>query len=79
MFRSTHYKIENRQGLEDQRVEDVMSKLASLGAPEVVDSKHTAPGQAHRRFELAGWLSDYHLVVFLDSSQLFSRVRGVLY
>ncbi|KAK0473285.1 NPL4 family-domain-containing protein [Armillaria novae-zelandiae] len=72
MFQSTQFKIENRPGLEDQRIEHVLSTLHSLGAPDISDSKHLQPGRAHKTFELAKWLSDWHLVAFLGTTQLFS-------
>ncbi len=74
MFQSTQFKIENRHGLEDQRIEHVLSTLHSLGAPDISDSKHLQPGRAHKTFELAKWLSDWHLVTFLGTTQLFSPV-----
>lgn len=74
LFQSAQFKIENRPGLEDQRVEDVLASLASLGAPEIADSKHAKPGEAHKSIELARYLSDWHLVVFLGTTQLFSPV-----
>ncbi|KAK0465250.1 NPL4 family-domain-containing protein [Desarmillaria tabescens] len=72
MFQSTQFKIENRPGLEDQQIEHVLSTLHSLGAPDISDSKHLQPGRAHKTFELAKWLSDWHLVAFLGTTQLFS-------
>ncbi|KAF8922239.1 NPL4 family-domain-containing protein [Mucidula mucida] len=72
MFRSTAFKIENRQGLEDQTVDSVLSSLLSLNAPDIVESKKMIPGQAHKTFELAKWLSDLHLIAFLDTTQLLS-------
>ncbi|KIK71420.1 hypothetical protein GYMLUDRAFT_186161 [Collybiopsis luxurians FD-317 M1] len=71
VFQSTQSLIENRPGLEDQTVERVLSQLASLGAPDVIDSRHRAPGQAQKVFELAKALSDWHLIAFLDTTQLF--------
>jgi nuclear protein localization family protein 4 len=60
--------------LEDQRVESVIGALARLDAPNIVDSRSAKPGEAHKRRELAAWLSDWHLVAFLDTTQLFSPV-----
>ncbi|KAF5384003.1 hypothetical protein D9757_006992 [Collybiopsis confluens] len=74
VFQSTQFLIENRPGLEDQTVERVLSQLSGLGAPDVVDSRHRAPGQAQKVFELAKMLSDWHLVAFLDTTQLFPPV-----
>ncbi|KAG6814021.1 hypothetical protein H0H92_003871 [Tricholoma furcatifolium] len=71
MFQSTG-KIENRPGLEDQSIEQVMSKLASLDAPNIQDSRISKPGEMHKRNELATYLSDWHLVAFFGTSQLFS-------
>ncbi|KAJ7275414.1 NPL4 family-domain-containing protein [Mycena haematopus] len=72
LFQSSRFAIENRPGLEDQRVESVISTLAQLDAPNIPDSRHAVPGDAHKRRELAAWLSDWHLVAFLDTTQLFS-------
>ncbi|KAK1229814.1 nuclear protein localization protein 4 [Marasmius sp. AFHP31] len=72
MFRSIQFPIENRPGLEDQKIERALSELAKLDAPSIVDSKHAKPGDAHKTFALARWLSDWHLVAFLDTTQLLS-------
>ncbi|KAJ7456612.1 NPL4 family-domain-containing protein [Mycena latifolia] len=72
LFQSSKFAIENRPGLEDQRVENVISALARLDAHNIVDSRIAKPGEAHKRRELAAWLSDWHLVAFLDTTQLFS-------
>ncbi|KAJ6501676.1 NPL4 family-domain-containing protein [Mycena vitilis] len=72
LFQSAKFAIENRPGLEDQRIERVISSLAGLDAPNIVDSRSAKPGEAHKRRELAAWLSDWHLVAFLDTTQLFS-------
>ncbi|KAJ7596715.1 NPL4 family-domain-containing protein [Mycena floridula] len=73
LFRSTQFKIENRPGLEDQTVEQVMSKLAELDAPNIPHSSLAKPGEAQKRFDLVEWLSDWHLAIFLGTTQLFSR------
>ncbi|KAG6889380.1 hypothetical protein C0995_001445 [Termitomyces sp. Mi166 len=72
VFKSTQFKIENRPGLEDQSVENVMSTLSSLDAPNIPESRFAKPGEFHKRKELATYLSDWHLVAFLGSSQLLS-------
>ncbi|KAG6886821.1 hypothetical protein C0992_002181 [Termitomyces sp. T32_za158] len=72
MFKSTRFKIENRPGLEDQSVEQVLSILLSLDAPDIVESRFAKPGEFHKRKEMATCLSDWHLVAFLGTSQLFS-------
>ncbi|KII93717.1 hypothetical protein PLICRDRAFT_152716 [Plicaturopsis crispa FD-325 SS-3] len=65
MFRSTKFNIENRPGLEDQRMESVLADLHRLGAPEAVHD-------LQKRAELAKWLSDLHLIAFLETTQLIS-------
>jgi nuclear protein localization protein 4 homolog len=70
------FNIENRPGLEDQRVEDVLSTLSRLGAHDMRDSKHSTANDIQKRVELAKWLSDWHLVVFLGTTQLISQVCG---
>ncbi|TFK30391.1 polyubiquitin-tagged protein recognition complex, Npl4 component [Coprinopsis marcescibilis] len=67
VFRSTQFCIENRSGLEDQTVDRVMSDLSKLDAPSVF------PGDDNfKKRELAKYLSDFHLVAFLQTTQLFS-------
>jgi nuclear protein localization protein 4 homolog len=51
-----------------------MSKLAALDAPSIPPSVLAKPGEAHKRFALAEFLSDWHLVAFLGTTQLFSVV-----
>jgi len=72
LISSTQFKIENRPGLEDQTLDNVMSQLRGLGAPDIQDSRSAKPGEAHKRIELAKWLSDWHLIVFLGTTQLVS-------
>ncbi|KIM67089.1 hypothetical protein SCLCIDRAFT_1210569 [Scleroderma citrinum Foug A] len=68
LFRSTAFAIENRPGLEDQQIESALSALNRLGAPSIEESRDLS-----RRIELAKWLSDWHLITFLDSTQLMSK------
>ena len=69
MFRSSQFCIENRPGLEDQTLERAMSELSRLDAPALV------PGQdTYRKKDLAEWLSDFHLIAFLQTTQLISIV-----
>lgn len=52
-----------------------MRSLNELGAPDVQPSQQGASvGDAHRRIELAKWLSDWHLVAFLGTCGLLSEV-----
>jgi nuclear protein localization protein 4 homolog len=55
-----------------------MSTLASLDAPNIQDSQRTKPGEAYKRIELAKWLSDWHLIMFLGTTQLFSPVSNLV-
>lgn len=74
MFQSTQFAIENRPGVEDQTLDNVMAQLQKLDAP----SLH--PGiDSYKKIDLAKWLSDWHLVAFLETSQLFSPVCLLLY
>ncbi|KAJ2920228.1 hypothetical protein MD484_g186, partial [Candolleomyces efflorescens] len=67
LFRSTQFCIENRPGLEDQTLERAMSELSRLDAPALV------PGQdTYKKKDLAEWLSDFHLIAFLQTTQLLS-------
>ncbi|KAF9452572.1 polyubiquitin-tagged protein recognition complex, Npl4 component [Macrolepiota fuliginosa MF-IS2] len=72
LFSSAQFKIENRPGLEDQTLDSVMSQLLKLDAPNIHDSRTSKPGEAHKRIELAKWLSDWHLITFLGTTQLVS-------
>ncbi|KAG1801358.1 NPL4 family-domain-containing protein [Suillus plorans] len=74
LFRSNQFAIENRPGLEDQHIEDVLKTLARLGAPQLTDSPPTSTSDASKRLELAKWLSDWHLLAFLETTQLVSKV-----
>lgn len=47
-----------------------MSELSRLEAPALV------PGQgSYKKRDLAEWLSDFHLIAYLQTSGLFSSVR----
>jgi hypothetical protein len=72
LFRSIKFNIENRPGIEDQRVEQVVLALAKLDAPNI-DSK-SLKRDTRKTIELARWLSDWHLIVFLGTTQLLSPV-----
>ncbi|KAG1757330.1 NPL4 family-domain-containing protein [Suillus lakei] len=61
LFRSNQFAIENRPGLEDQRIEDLS------------DNPLTSTSDASKRLELAKWLSDWHLLGFLETTQLVSK------
>ncbi|KIY51319.1 NPL4-domain-containing protein [Fistulina hepatica ATCC 64428] len=67
MFRSTQFSIENRLGLEEQSIEGVLASLARLDAPNV-----TNDGGSTKWRNLATFLSDWHLLVFLETTQLVS-------
>jgi len=73
MFRSTKFSIENRPGLENQRIEDVLSALSQLGAPDIAVSRNAVSDDSHKRVSLAKRLSDWHLVAFLGTTGLFSE------
>ncbi|KAI0344127.1 polyubiquitin-tagged protein recognition complex, Npl4 component [Trametopsis cervina] len=68
LFRSARL-IENRPGMEDQSTERVLRELARLRAPDV----QPGSGPSHIRTELAHYLSDWHLVAFLGTTQLVSQ------
>lgn len=69
LFRSTKFHIENRPGLEDQSTEGVIKELAKLNTPEILPG---SGGDQPKKRALAEWLSDWHLVAFLATTQLFS-------
>jgi len=53
-----------------------MNSLNELGAPDIPTSGGGSGGDAHRRLELAKWLSDWHLVTFLATCGLLSEVSN---
>ncbi|KAG8220005.1 NPL4 family-domain-containing protein [Butyriboletus roseoflavus] len=67
MFQSTQFAIENRPGLEDQHVDSILSSLNRLGTPSLEDTRNTV-----KRLEVAKWFSDWHLIAFLETTQLLS-------
>lgn len=69
LFRSTKFHIENRPGLEDQSTEGVIKELAKLNAPEILSG---SSGDQSKKRALAEWISDWHLIAFLATTQLFS-------
>lgn len=78
MFLSQKFAIENRSGLEDQQIQPVLKKLAELKAPQI--SSEAGPGQSGSALpiglhQLIQYVSDWHLLVFLKSTGLFSEVR----
>lgn len=48
-----------------------MKDLSRLQAPNIMPGE----GMTQRRRELATWLSDWHLISFLATTQLVSQVR----
>lgn len=75
LFRSHAFKIENRPGLENQEIQNVLQSLSKIGAPNVQNSKEGSAEDAVIRHELEKYLSDWHLIAFLGTTQLFSEVR----
>ncbi|KAI0690709.1 polyubiquitin-tagged protein recognition complex Npl4 component [Cytidiella melzeri] len=61
--------IENRPGIEDQSIEKVVKELSRLHAPDILPGS----GASHQRSELAHFISDWHLVAFLGTTQLVSQ------
>lgn len=55
--------------MEDQSTEDVIKELAKLNAPAITSEKG---GDHSKKLVLAQWVSDWHLVAFLATTQLFS-------
>jgi len=53
-----------------------MRSLNELGAPDIPTSGGGGGDDAHRRLELAKWLSDWHLVTFLGTCGLLSEVSN---
>jgi hypothetical protein len=56
-----------------------MRSLSELGAPDVQSSRKDPgdAGDAHRRLELAKWLSDWHVLFFLGTCGLLSEVTNI--
>jgi nuclear protein localization family protein 4 len=69
LFRSTKFRIENRPGLEDQSTEGVIKELVKLNAPEITPG---SGGDHSKKRALAEWISDWHLIAFLATTQLVS-------
>ena len=69
LFRSAKFHIENRPGLEDQSIEGVIKELAKLNAPQITPGNR---GDNSKKRGLAEWISDWHLIAFLATTQLFS-------
>ncbi|KAI5124405.1 hypothetical protein M0805_008289 [Coniferiporia weirii] len=70
---SHKFPIENRAGLENQNIQRVLKELSELKAPELTSDPAFArkePGLFHQIVE---YLSDWHLVVFLQTTGLFSE------
>ncbi|KAF9535475.1 NPL4 family-domain-containing protein [Crepidotus variabilis] len=67
MFHSTSFAIEHRPGLEDQKLDNALANLRRLEA-----SSFFPGSDSIKKIELARWLSDWHLIAFLDTTQLFS-------
>ena len=72
MFYSVDYKIENRPGLEDQSIENVLHRLAEIKAFDVRESSQGDDRQ--KRQALARFLSDWHLVAFIGTTGLVNPV-----
>ena len=74
LFRSHTFAIENRPGLEHQDVQNVLKALLKIRAPDT----EVLPGgkleNVSGGIELLGYLSDWHCIAFLSSTQLFSEV-----
>ncbi|KAM5532765.1 hypothetical protein V8D89_013562 [Ganoderma adspersum] len=68
LFYSADYKIENRPGLEDQSIQNVLHRLAEINAYDVHESSQG--GDRQKRQALARFLSDWHLVAFIGTSGL---------
>ena len=69
LFRSTKFHIENRPGLEDQSIEGVIKELAKLNTTDITPGNG---GDHSKRRALAEWISDWHLIAFLATTQLLS-------
>ena len=76
LFRSNNFSIENRAGLEDQSIEAVLKSLARLEAPDITDPTNSKMLEKNpqKMQELVDYLSDWHLVSFLGTTQLISKV-----
>jgi len=62
-------------------IEDVMAQLDDNLDATHICSRRTSSGLAaddgRQRLALATWLSDWHLMLFLSTTGLFSEVGGV--
>lgn len=48
-----------------------MAELSKLDAPSI------QPGETYKKIELARWLSNWHLIAFLETTQLITPVSYV--
>ncbi|EIW64969.1 polyubiquitin-tagged protein recognition complex Npl4 component [Trametes versicolor FP-101664 SS1] len=71
VFQSVKYKIENRPGLEDQSIENVLHQLAEIEAYDVHVSAQG--GDSQKRQALAKFISDWHLIAFLGTTGLINQ------
>jgi len=55
--------------LEDQSIEGVIKELAKLNATQITPGNG---GDHSKKRALAEWVSDWHLIAFLATTQLFS-------
>lgn len=76
VFYSNTFAIENRPGIEDQDIQNVLKLFSRLQAVDLKSSNDhtTTPDDKQRRREVIQALSDWHLIAFLGSTQLFSEV-----
>jgi nuclear protein localization family protein 4 len=82
-FLSFNFPIENRPGLHDQRLESVLSSIASvvgstelypLGYEEGKDVQmNVDPSMLMARQKIVGVLSDWHLLCFLDTTGILDE------
>ena len=71
MFYSHRFKIENRPGLEDQDIQDILRTLKELKAPL---ANGNSQDSLRLMDEVVKFLSDWHILSFLETTQLLSEV-----
>ena len=77
MFKSASFAIENRPGIENQSVEKVLKELAKLDAPDLTENVAGSSSSVEIYQPVIDYLSDWHLLAFLPSTNLLSEVRSL--
>ncbi|THH04749.1 hypothetical protein EW145_g5290 [Phellinidium pouzarii] len=70
---SQNFPIENRPGLENQDIQRILIEMSKLKAPKVTSDISFARKEPALFRQIVEYLSDWHLVVFLQTTGLFTE------